>query len=87
MQSASLGWSGSAPWRLRLFFRSSDAAVLGLYDQRGMLRYAGPGRAECLAYAELFELGEEGFSLEPLFAVTLPGQLAANGSTQDLAFG
>jgi hypothetical protein len=33
-----------------------------------MLRYAGHGRAECLAYAELFALQEGTFSLEPLFA-------------------
>jgi hypothetical protein len=40
--------------------------VLGLYDQRGMLRFAGQDPAECLAYAELFELAEGSFSLEPL---------------------
>ncbi len=42
--------------------------MFGLYDQRGMLRYAGHGRAECLAYAELFALQEGTFCLEPLFA-------------------
>jgi len=46
--------------------------VLGLYDHSGMLRYAGPGRAECLAYAELFGLGEGSFSLEPLLAAACP---------------
>jgi hypothetical protein len=46
--------------------------VLGLYDQRGMLRYAGQARAECLAYAELFALPEGSFSLEPLFASSFP---------------
>ena len=40
--------------------------MFGLYDQRGMLRYAGAGQAECLAYAELFGLAEGSFSLEPL---------------------
>lgn len=40
--------------------------MLGLYDQRGMLRFAGQDPAECLAYAELFELAEGSFSLEPL---------------------
>jgi hypothetical protein len=43
-----------------------DAGVLGLYDQLGMLRYAGTGEGECLAYAELFALPEGSFSLEPL---------------------
>ena len=42
--------------------------MYGLYDQSGMLRYAGPGPAECLAYAELFGLAEDSFSLEPLVA-------------------
>ena len=42
--------------------------MYGLYDQSGMLRYAGPGQAECLAYAELFGLAEDSFSLEPLGA-------------------
>lgn len=40
--------------------------MLGLYDQRGMLRFAGQDPAECLAYAELFELAEGSFSLESL---------------------
>ena len=46
--------------------------MFGLYDQSGMLRYAGPGPAECLAYAELFGLAEGSFSLEPLAAVGCP---------------
>ncbi len=46
--------------------------MFGLYDQRGMLRYAGEGRAECLAYAELFALSEGTFCLEPLFASSFP---------------
>ena len=45
--------------------------MFGLYDQSGMLRYAGPGPAECLAYAELFGLAEGSFSLEPLLAAAL----------------
>jgi hypothetical protein len=52
--------------------------VFGLYDQRGMLRYAGPGQADCLAYAELFGLSEDSFVLEPLLAAALsidPGGL------------
>lgn len=41
--------------------------MIGLYDQQGMLRFAGLDRAECLAYAELFALDEGSFSLESLF--------------------
>lgn len=41
--------------------------VLGLYDHDGVLRFAGPDQADCLAYAELFALGEGAFSIEPLF--------------------
>lgn len=48
--------------------------VLGLYDQRGMLRFAGHDPAECLAYAALFELADGSFSLEPL----LDTEAAAN---------
>jgi hypothetical protein len=44
-------------------------SVIGLYDQQGMLRFAGLDRAECLAYAELFALDEGSFSLEALFSV------------------
>lgn len=43
--------------------------MIGLYDQQGMLRFAGLDRAECLAYAELFALDEGSFSLESLFGV------------------
>lgn len=50
--------------------------MFGLYDQRGMLRYAGQGRAECLAYAELFALPEGTFCLEPLFASAFPLELS-----------
>lgn len=42
--------------------------MLGLYDQRGMLRFAGHDPAECQAYAELFELADGSFSLEPLLS-------------------
>ena len=42
--------------------------MYGLYDHSGMLRYAGPGPAECLAYAELFGLADDGFSLSTLVA-------------------
>jgi hypothetical protein len=48
-------------------FRLAFDSVIGLYDQQGMLRFAGLDRAECLAYAELFALDEGSFSLESLF--------------------
>jgi hypothetical protein len=50
-------------------FRLASDSVIGLYDQQGMLRFAGLDRAECLAYAELFALDEGSFSLESLFGV------------------
>ena len=40
--------------------------MLGLYDQQGLLRFSGRDRADCLAYAELFGLPEDSFSLESL---------------------
>jgi hypothetical protein len=46
-------------------------SVIGLYDQQGMLRFAGLDRAECLAYAELFALDEGSFCLESLFGAEL----------------
>jgi hypothetical protein len=39
---------------------------MGLYDHSGMLRFVGVGEADCLAYAELFELMAGSFSLAPL---------------------
>ncbi len=50
-------------------FRLAFDSVIGLYDQQGMLRFAGLDRAECLDYAELFALDEGSFSLEALFGV------------------
>ena len=47
--------------------------MLGLYDQDGVLRCCGLDQAECLAYAELFALGEGAFSIEPLFAAVESG--------------
>lgn len=40
--------------------------MIGLYDQQGVLRFAGRDQADCLAYAELFGLGADSFSLESL---------------------
>jgi hypothetical protein len=53
--------------------------VFGLYDQSGMLRYAGPGPAECLAYAELFGLAADSFSLEPLIHTPCPVDVPVSG--------
>lgn len=38
--------------------------MLGLYDSDGVLRFAGRDRDDCLAYAELFALEEQSYSLE-----------------------
>ena len=54
--------------------------MFGLYDQSGMLRYAGPGPAECLAYAELFGLAEDSFSLEPLITAACPVELPVSAA-------
>ena len=48
---------------------------IGLYDQQGILRFAGRDGADCRAYAELFALEEGSFSLESLRV----GQGDANG--------
>jgi hypothetical protein len=40
--------------------------VIGLYDQQGLLRFSGRDLADCMAYAELFGLPEDSFSLESL---------------------
>ncbi len=40
--------------------------MTGLYDNQGMLRFAGRDQADCLAYAELFGLGADGYSLAAL---------------------
>jgi hypothetical protein len=38
----------------------------GLYDNQGVLRFSGADRASCLAYAELFGLHDEDFTLVTL---------------------
>jgi len=40
--------------------------VTGLYDNQGVLRFAGRDQADCLAYVELFGLGADGYSLASL---------------------
>lgn len=41
--------------------------MVGLYDACGILRFAGHESADCLAYAEFFELQDGDFTVEPLF--------------------
>jgi len=40
--------------------------MVGLYDACGILRFAGHESADCLAYAEFFELQDGDFTVEPL---------------------
>jgi hypothetical protein len=40
--------------------------VIGLYDHLGLLRFASCDREACLAYAALFEMGEDTYTLEDL---------------------
>jgi len=46
--------------------QSSAGPAVGLYDHSGMLRFSGSAEADCLAYAELFDLAAGSFSLAPL---------------------
>lgn len=50
--------------------------MLGLYDSQGVLRFAGRDRDDCLAYAELFSLPEDSYSLESV-AVLVSGVCAS----------
>ena len=47
----------------------------GLYDNQGVLRYAGSDASACLAYAELFGFEENDFTL-----VTLVDEADGNGT-------
>lgn len=40
--------------------------MFGLYDHQGMLRCSGRDQDECLAYAELFDLDPDRYSLVSL---------------------
>jgi hypothetical protein len=44
--------------------------LTGLYDNQGVLRFAGRDDADCLAYAELFGLDLLGCSITALCSVT-----------------
>lgn len=50
--------------------------MLGLYDSQGVLRFAGRDRDDCLAYAELFSLPEDSYSLVSV-AVLVRSSLAS----------
>lgn len=47
--------------------------MTGLYDHQGVLRYAGRDHADCLAYAELFDLAPGTYSLSALTLLSDPG--------------
>ena len=48
--------------------------MVGLYDSQGVLRFTGRDRDDCLAYAELFSLTEDCYSLESVTVlVSTPG--------------
>jgi hypothetical protein len=40
--------------------------MTGLYDNQGVLRFCGEDRSACLAYAELFGLRDDDFTLVSL---------------------
>ncbi len=40
--------------------------MTGLYDPQGILRFAGSSASDCLAYAELFALPTDSFTLVSL---------------------
>ncbi len=50
--------------------------MTGLYDNQGVLRFAGRDSEDCLAYAELFALERTGYSLESLALINLAGRCA-----------
>ncbi len=48
--------------------------MTGLYDDQGVLRFAGRDSDDCLAYAELFGLDQSVYSLESLALINLAGR-------------
>lgn len=56
---------------------AAEDAMTGLYDDQGVLRCAGRDAADCLAYADLFGLSVDRFSL---VALDSPRQLGVHGS-------
>ena len=58
----------AAPFPVALSAASApvDGSAIGLYDHQGVLRCSGRDQAECLAYAELFDLDPEHCSLVSL---------------------
>ena len=40
--------------------------MYGLYDKEGILRYVNSDKDACIAYAELFNLNSQNYSLMPL---------------------
>ncbi|MEX0589394.1 MAG: hypothetical protein WD136_09070 [Cyanobium sp.] len=52
--------------------------MTGLYDSEGVLRFAGRDQGDCLAYAQLFDLDADSYSLASLAcgltAVSRPGE-------------
>ena len=40
--------------------------MYGLYDKEGILRYVNSDKDACIAYAELFDLNEQSYSLMSL---------------------
>ena len=40
--------------------------MYGLYDKEGILRYFNADKDACIAYAELFDLNAQSYSLMPL---------------------
>ncbi|MXY19468.1 MAG: hypothetical protein F4218_00510 [Synechococcus sp. SB0677_bin_5] len=56
--------------------------MVGLYDACGILRFAGHESADCLAYAEFFELQDGDFTVEPL----LMGRPCRDGGDPTVAY-
>jgi hypothetical protein len=68
--------------KLKFFCRFSAPPLTGLYDNQGVLRFAGRDHADCLAYAELFGLDPLVCSITAL----VPVATAAGGSAEPTGF-